>query len=133
MNLVSGRVGTERLTVPMYIALRRIGILFVIILERAMYAQTHSRACIASVLLMCFGSLVAALNDLDFNAIGYFSVTVHNLFSAANIVLVKHNKTANEMRMPHLLFFNAFWGTPLLATAFARSSEMHKLDQVGCW
>jgi solute carrier family 35 len=130
MNLVSGLVGTERLTVPMYIALRRIGILFVICLERAVYGQTHSAACVASVLLMCFGSLVAAFNDLSFDAVGYMSVTVHNLFSAANIVLVKHNQAATEMRMPHLLFFNAFLGTPLLATAFVRSSEMSKLDQV---
>ena len=130
VNLVSGLVGTERLSVPMYIALRRVGVLFVVLLERFVYKQKQSVSLVASVAVMCSGSLIAAYNDLDFDAAGYASVTVHNLFSAANLVLVRRNATAHSLSMPHLLFYNAVMALPFLGAALMQSGEVERLAQV---
>lgn len=129
VNLVTGLVGTERLTVPMYIALRRVGILFVVVIERVAYGERHPAASVAAVLVMCAGSGIAAVNDVSFDVAGYAAVTVHNLASAASIVLAKHGAAA-ELDMPHLLLMNAGLGWPLLACAFAWSDEPARMQQV---
>ena len=130
-NLTTGMMGTGYLPVPMYIALRRIGVFFVMLIESLAYAQSPTKATAAAVLLMCVGSIVAAYNDLSFSAIGYIAVTVHNVFSAAHIVMARHSPAVKPFRTLHLVFFNAALGLPLLVALAFALGEPQRAWQVG--
>ena len=131
-NLTTGMMGTGYLPVPMYIALRRIGVFFVMLIESLAYAQSPTKATAAAVLLMCVGTIVAAYNDLSFSAIGYVAVTVHNIFSAAHIVMARHSPAVMQFSTLHLVFFNAALGLPLLGALAFALGEPQRAWQVGC-
>ena len=129
-NLTTGMMGTGYLPVPMYIALRRIGVFFVMLIECLAYAQAPTTAAAAGVMLMCAGSIVAAYNDLSFSAIGYLAVTVHNIFSAAHIVMARHSPAVKPFSTLHLVFFNAALGLPLLIVLAFALGEPQRAWQV---
>lgn len=51
----------------MFIALRRLCVLFTLFIEWYFFKQHHKQAVIMAVFLMCFGSMVAAFTDLSFS------------------------------------------------------------------
>ena len=67
-----------------------------------------------SVVVMILGSIVAAANDLTFNAQGYVNVTVNNLFTAANNITVKKKLKAKELGKLGILFYNAMFSLIIL-------------------
>ena len=66
-NLVFGLGGTQALSLPMMISLRRFTILMVMAAELVLFGTRPSKFVLAAVGMMVGGALVAASNDLAFN------------------------------------------------------------------
>ena len=82
-NVVSGLMGTRALNLAMFSALRRMSIIMTMILEWAVLRTKPSPGTAAAVFLMIIGAVVAASDDLAFDAHGYMVVFLNNACTAA--------------------------------------------------
>ncbi|CAD6199178.1 unnamed protein product [Caenorhabditis auriculariae] len=118
-NLISGLGGTQMINLPMFTVLRRFSILMTMILEYVILGIDSSRAVRISVGLMILGSLIAAIYDLAFDALGYFFIIVNDFFTAALGVYTKQKLDAKDLGKYGLMYYNCLFMLPLaLAVVF---------------
>ncbi|KAI6243191.1 TPT domain-containing protein [Aphelenchoides fujianensis] len=127
VGLVSGLGGTQRLSLPMFTALRHTTIFLTMVLECFVLGKHPSNNVKASVVLIVWGSLVAAYYDLGFDAYGYTLIFVNNFASALNGIYVKKKLDANELGTYGLLFYNAFFMIPLAVVLLLFTSDLEKV------
>jgi solute carrier family 35 protein len=108
LNLVAGLGGTAALSLPMFTSLRRFSIWFTLAGEYYIFGTQHSFPIKFAVGTMVFGSLVAALDDLAFDAHGYAYATVNNFATAGNGIATKVKLNAKDLGVAGLLFYNSF-------------------------
>ena len=80
---------------------------FTIILERIICAQTHEWQVLASVSTMITGAIVAAATDLAFNLRGYVGILTNDLLTAIYLVMLKNLPAAKLLDTWTLLYYNA--------------------------
>jgi solute carrier family 35 len=106
-NIVSGLVGTGKLSVPMFIVLRRFTMVITIIIERAYFSTSHDWQVLSSVGVMVGGALIAAATDLAFNLRGYISILSNDLLTSIYLIMVKNLPAAKTADTYTLLYYNA--------------------------
>ena len=88
-NVWAGISSAGRLNVAMFTALRRFAILFTMIGQSYVLSVPIKRRIFVCVLLMIFGSLIAAFHDLSFDINSYASIMFNNLMTAASNIQKK--------------------------------------------
>ena len=114
-NLFGGLMGTKNLGLPMFTVLRRFSILMTMIGETILLKIQQPFAVRFCVFIMILGSMVAALNDLAFNWLGYTCITVNNLATAANNCYTKKKLESKELGKYGMLFYNSLFTLPCAA------------------
>lgn len=76
---------------------------------------------------MIFGALVAASQDLSFSLQGYTYVTINNILTASNGVVLKKKLDAKDLGKNGLLFYNSLFMLPI---AFAIAGWTGDLEKV---
>eukprot|EP01135_Chromosphaera_perkinsii_P011405 Nk52_evm50s2391 gene=Nk52_evmTU50s2391 len=112
LNTLSGLGGTQSLNIPMFTVLRRFSILFTMVLEGIILGTTASVPVQFSVFLMIIGALIAALDDLTFNMMGYTLILANNIFTALNGVVLKKKLNSKELGTWGLMFYNNLFSLP---------------------
>ena len=87
INASSGLGSTRRLSVPMMACLRRFSIVMTMLGEHHWLGRSFSPRVVASVAVMIAGAVVAAIDDLAFDAAGYALVCVNNVATASFAVV----------------------------------------------
>lgn len=95
-NMVFGLAGTQYLSLPMYIALRRVQILMTMIGEILIIGERPLFQIQLSVITMIVGAFIAAINDLSFNLAGYVYQMLQNIFTTGIMVYTKKHMN-NDM------------------------------------
>lgn len=93
--------------------------LITIALERCIMGKVHKRAALGSTSLMIAGAVIAAANDLNFNAIGYAAIAANNLMTALHLVMMKQLGTAAVDSKAMLFHTSMQSGAMLLGIALA--------------
>ncbi|XP_022664225.1 UDP-N-acetylglucosamine/UDP-glucose/GDP-mannose transporter-like isoform X2 [Varroa jacobsoni] len=131
-NLVSGFIGTKRLSLPMFTVLRRFSIVMTMIGEFYVLNMVAPLRIVASVFAMVGGALIAAVDDLGFDFEGYTSVLINDFFTAANGVYTRKKLDAKDLGKYGLLFYNAmFMLPPLLLTSIITGDLQRAINFVG--
>nr|XP_037288155.1 UDP-N-acetylglucosamine/UDP-glucose/GDP-mannose transporter-like isoform X3 [Rhipicephalus microplus] len=106
-NLVCGLGGTQKISLPMFTALRRFSILMTMIGEYLVLRKRPQTGVVISVFAMVGGAMIAACKDLSFDVGGYTLVLLNDFFTAANIICVRKVVDAKDLTNYELLFYNA--------------------------
>lgn len=108
-NMMFGLGGTQALSLPMFAALRRFSILMTMLLELRVLGIRPSVPVQISVYSMIGGALLAASDDLTFNADGYLYVMITNALTALNGVYMKKKLDTVDIGKNGLMFYNSLF------------------------
>jgi len=118
--VVTSLVSLGRVNVPMFTALRRLTILFVMVEEYYLLGITPSRRVLLTVGVMTLGCGIAAWKDLTFDAVSYFYLFLTNLFTSLYTVYINKVKRDTGLSVFSMLYYNTATTFPaLLALAWA--------------
>eukprot|EP00670_Eutreptiella_braarudii_P029558 CAMPEP_0174374908 /NCGR_PEP_ID=MMETSP0811_2-20130205/112650_1 /TAXON_ID=73025 ORGANISM="Eutreptiella gymnastica-like, Strain CCMP1594" /NCGR_SAMPLE_ID=MMETSP0811_2 /ASSEMBLY_ACC=CAM_ASM_000667 /LENGTH=196 /DNA_ID=CAMNT_0015524633 /DNA_START=98 /DNA_END=688 /DNA_ORIENTATION=- len=84
-------------------------------MERLILHRTPSCGVQVSVVLMILGAFIAAMKDLNFDAMGYVYVMANNVFSAGNYVVTKQKSECAAFGSVGSLFYCALLSIPVSA------------------
>jgi len=107
LNVVTGLGSTKALNLPMFTALRRFSILMTMMGEYHILGKEPSSVVVLSVVMMVGGAVVAALNDLTFDATGYTLVLLNDVFTALNGIYLKRATLSGRLSKLGILFYNS--------------------------
>ena len=105
---------SQSLSLPMFTVLRRFSILMTMILEFYILKTRPKRLIIFAVFIMIFGAIVAASNDLAFEARAYAFILANDVFTAANGVYTKNNLNRSDIGKYGLIFYNSLFSLPFV-------------------
>ena len=117
----------------MQTALRRFSILLTMLLEILILKKRQETKIVTCVLVMVFGSVVAASNDLAFNLLGYSFVMLNNACTASQGVYVKKKLQNNDLGKLGLLFYNSLICYPILLMIVSQNGDMVKVREFQGW
>lgn len=81
-----------------------------------------------SIYLMVLGAIIAALNDLTFDFYGYIYITLNNIFTAANGIVLKKKLDTKIIGEYGLLYYNAIFTLIPMLLLIVQTGELKKLD-----
>ena len=108
-------VSLGRVNVPMFTALRRVTVVFVMAAEYRLLGITPSRRVLQAVGLMCAGAGLAAWKDLSFDSTSYFFLFLTNLFTALYTVYINVIRKETGLNVWAMMFYNNVTTMPVLA------------------
>lgn len=132
-NLICGLGGTKHLSLPMFTVLRRFTILMTLVGEYLILHTKRSLPVIFTVFAMVGGAMVAAVDDLTFDAKGYIFVLCNDFFTAANNICVKKKLDARDLGKYGLLFYNALFMIVPLMFVWWLTDEVNKTFAFTKW
>ena len=122
-NLVSGLGGTKAINLPMFTVLRRFSIVMTMAGQYFILGKPSSCKVQATVWIMVIGALIAASNDLAFDALGYAMILSNDFFTAASGIFIQKKTEAKELGKFGLIYYNALFSMPFLVLFMLRKPE----------
>ena len=104
----------ERVNVPMFTALRRLTVVFVMIEEYFLLQVTPSRRVVDSVVVMMLGAAIAAWKDLTYEPYAYFLLFLTNLFTSLYTVYINVVRKDTGLNQFAMLYYSNVTTMPVL-------------------
>jgi hypothetical protein len=112
--VVVSLVSLGKVNVPMFTALRRLTILFVMVEEYYLLGISPSSGVVATVGVMTLGCAIAAWKDLTFDLTSYGWLFLTNLFTSLYTVFINTVKRDTGLSVFALLYYNSLVTMPAL-------------------
>jgi len=109
--------------VPMFTALRRTTLLFVMAFEYMSNGTVPSSWTLAASAVMTTGAMIAAAKDLSFDPVSYFYVFLTNLGTALYTVNIASVKKQHKLDIFTMLWYNNIMTMPVLAVLALLTGE----------
>lgn len=113
-----------RVNVPMFTALRRTTLLFVMGLEYMTVGTIPTQWTMAATAVMTGGAMIAAAKDLTYDPISYGFVFLTNLGTALYTVNIAKVKREHKLDVFTMLWYNNLMTMPVLAVIALMSGEV---------
>jgi solute carrier family 35 len=126
-NIVVGLSALNLVNIPMFSALRRLTLLFVMCAEYVFLRKTHRPAIVISVVVMTFGAFISAVDDVSFSRLGYILVFLNNILTATYLTAIKRVMKDTRFQPLSILFYTALMGLPLVALLMFATSEISEV------
>lgn len=112
--LLSGSYALRYLSVPMVTIFKNFTTMIITLGDFFYFGQNLSTGVIASLVLMFFGSVVAAINDLEFRLDGYIWMVLNVVISAGYVLYMKIAMKGTKLSEFGSVFYNNFLSLPLV-------------------
>jgi hypothetical protein len=112
--VVVSLVALGRVNVPMFTALRRVTILFVVVEEWYLLRIWPSQAITNSIWTQSIGAAIAAWKDLTYDPVSYFFLFLTNLFTSLYTVYINVVKKETGLNIWAMMFYNNITTMPVL-------------------
>ena len=112
--IYTGSKSLQYLTVAMFTVFKNITIIIVALGEERIFGSRITGLMWISFGLMVFGSIVGGLNDLGFNALGYFWMILNSASSAAYLLYMKATIKSVGFTDYDSVFYNNMLSIPIL-------------------
>eukprot|EP00548_Thalassiothrix_antarctica_P004696 CAMPEP_0194143780 /NCGR_PEP_ID=MMETSP0152-20130528/12886_1 /TAXON_ID=1049557 /ORGANISM="Thalassiothrix antarctica, Strain L6-D1" /LENGTH=395 /DNA_ID=CAMNT_0038843329 /DNA_START=115 /DNA_END=1302 /DNA_ORIENTATION=- len=113
LNVSCGLFGTKAISIPMFTTLRRISVPLTLLSEVYLLKLPVSRRVKLSVALLMAGAVVAAMNDLSFDATGYAAIFTSAVATTAYGTLSKVK--LSSMTKWEVLYINSIVSIPFFS------------------
>ena len=123
-NVIVGLYALSLVNIPMFSALRRLTLLFVMAAEFLLLKKKYSYPIIFCVILMASGAFVSAVDDVSFSKIGYALVFINNIFTAAYLTIIKRAMKETKFDPVALLYYTGLLSIPLVTCTLFYSGEL---------
>jgi len=133
LNTMLGLTALGGENLPMFAALRHLGILFVLPLEIFILHRKPSAQAYLAVSIIVLGTIIAAFNDLTFEIHAYAVVFVANMVTALYLILIKRSASASQLSPFDLLYNNTIVALPMLFLFFVLSDEPKEIMSLSVW
>jgi len=132
INIAVSMAALERVNIPMFTALRRLTVLFVMIFQWKLNGIVPSKQIALSVALMVIGAIIGGAGDLTFDVAGYCWVLLNNALTAGYLSWIKKvEKAANlddkSNSVFGTVFYNSVLAIPMLCLGAFFSGELMAL------
>jgi len=128
LNIYLGMKGLEMISLPMFVTLRKTMIFFVMLSSHFIgLRKITDSLTITSILLITIGAIIAGLNDLNANYVGYLYILGNNIISALLLELTSYMNVKKNMGALDLIFSNAINCLPALMCFVGLSGEFFLL------
>jgi len=131
-NMLTGLKSTKSLSLPMFTVLRRFSILLTMLMEFLILKAEPARMVISSVLIMIFGAIVAASNDLAFDFTAYALILSNDLFTALYGVYTK-KRLSSDLGKYGLLYYNSLFSLPIMVAFSHYNGELELAYNFAGW
>lgn len=112
--IYTGSKTLQYLTVAMFTVFKNITIIIVALGEERIFGSRINGLMWISFGLMVFGSIVGGMNDLSFNAVGYFWMILNSASSAAYLLYMKGTIKSVGFTDYDSVFYNNMLSIPIL-------------------
>jgi len=112
--LLSGSYALKYLSVPMVTIFKNFTTIIISGGDFFIFHQSISRGVIGSLLLMLFGSVVAAYNDLAFDFTGYAWMSMNSLISAGYVLYMRLAMSGTKLSEFGNVYYNNLLSIPLV-------------------
>lgn len=119
--------------IPMFTALRRTTVVFVMIFEIILLNKHPSSAIKFSMAIMVLGAIIAAAKDITFDPVSYTLVFLTNLSTAIYVVMINRVKKDTNLNVFAILFYNNVLTSPLLFIIAVAVGEFDGLREFEHW
>ena len=112
--VVVSLISLGRVNVPMFTALRRLTILFVMVEEYFLLRISPSARVVATVAVMFIGAAIAAWKDLTYDPVSYAYLFLTNLFTSLYTVYINKVKEDTGLNIFAMMYYNNVTTMPAL-------------------
>jgi solute carrier family 35 protein len=113
-NVLLGLAALNLVDIPMFGALRRTSVIFVLVMEYLVLSKTASLQVIGSTLLLLLGAIVGGWGDLHFDPFGYALTFCVNVTTALTLVLIPKLGTAANLNAFGLMLYQITISFPIV-------------------
>eukprot|EP00445_Apocalathium_hangoei_P016647 CAMPEP_0203908764 /NCGR_PEP_ID=MMETSP0359-20131031/50145_1 /ASSEMBLY_ACC=CAM_ASM_000338 /TAXON_ID=268821 /ORGANISM="Scrippsiella Hangoei, Strain SHTV-5" /LENGTH=335 /DNA_ID=CAMNT_0050833843 /DNA_START=80 /DNA_END=1084 /DNA_ORIENTATION=- len=123
LNMYLSFLAMKRTSLPVYNVLKRLQPVYALLQDWLIRGTTSSGWELGGIAIMCFGSVVTGLGDLDFDLVGYAVALAAAACQSLYLVLARHAQDkVQDLTHLDLLFYTAFYNCiiflPLSALEF---------------
>jgi len=112
--LLSGTYSLKYLSVPLVTIFKNFTTMLITFGDFVLFQHVVSPGVVSSLFLMLTGSVVAALNDLEFNVTGYFWMSINCAMSAAYVLYMRLAMKGTKLSEFGNVYYNNVLSIPLL-------------------
>lgn len=108
LMLSTGLLALMYVNVPMVTAMKNCSNLMTIAGDYYVFKEPQSFLSVFSVLLMTLAALMAAHEDLEFNATGYFFLFLNLVSTSGYVLIMRYATTTSDIQLPRfgMLYYN---------------------------
>lgn len=115
VNVSMGLIGLSLVNLPMFFCIRRLVAPTIVFYEFILYNKKVDSLIQKSIVVMVIGALLAGLNTLSTDVLGYGLTMLNNLTTAATSVSQKRFSEKEKVGAAGVLYYNALTALPLSA------------------